>query len=813
VVIACLAASSCGAQRSGGDRSLQNAARALRNGNATAALEIVRAAEHRYQPGSEDGWSAHLLEAEILLRDDQLAAAGQVLSAEPPQGARFAGITARRVWLLGEFELSRGDADAAEAYLQRAGRMAEAAGAWDVAFETQASTAKLLFVFRRDARKATELFQELTDAAARRQAAYYQAVALLGLGMIRLKESRCDEAIPWFHRAMEAARRDAAQRLIVAAGQNLAICYSQLGSFDEALKSRQDAVNLLGNGGLVPYRMQLLGEMGSTYLLQDEVSKAIDFYRRALALARTEADTARWQRTLAAAYVVAQDWDAAEQSNNQSITHQNDDASRPWVEKNAAAIAEGRGKHTEAAGLYRQAIDHANGDPVIIWESHAALADTYAKARNFPRANREFEEAIDIIDRNVDKIATQSYKLTFFSMLIRFYQSYVRALVEQQAYDRALEVADSSRARILHQQLALAKSTSAPMTRHDYRRLAGATGSVLLFYWIAPQQSYLWVVTSNGIHRPFELPPAEQIRHWVDQYRDFIEQQVGDPISGRGEAGRQLYQALIAPAASLIPRGSRVILVPDDALNWLNLETLPVPNGDKPHYWIEDAVSMIAPSLSALNSARQPQRQPPDSLLIVGDPVPPGPEFPKLEYAAKEIETIETKFPAANRAKFAGPMARPSIYKTASPGRYALLHFSAHAVANKESPLDSAIILSAENDNFKLYARDIMDTPLTANLVTISACRSAGARTYRGEGLVGFAWGFLQAGARNVIAGLWDVTDSSTPEMMGVLYSRIAKGDAPAEGLRDSKLALIRSETAYRKPYYWGPLQVYGRGF
>jgi CHAT domain-containing protein len=374
-------------------------------------------------------------------------------------------------------------------------------------------------------------------------------------------------------------------------------------------------------------------------------------------------------------------------------------------------------------------------------------------------------------------------------------------------------VADSSRARILHQRLALANSTTASTNFHDYPKLARATGSVLLFYWIAPQKSYLWVVTPTGIHRPLELPPAGQIRGWVDQYRNFIEQQVGDPITGGNEAGRQLYQALIAPAANLIPRGSRVILVPDDALNWLNFETLPVPSGEKPHYWIEDAVSMIAPSLSALNAARQPKRRPPDSLLMIGDPISPSPEFPKLEYAAKEMETIETQFPAANRAKFAGPMAKPSTYKTSGPGHYALLHFSAHAVANKQSPLDSAIILSSEKDNFKLYARDIIDTPLTADLVTISACKSAGARTYSGEGLVGFAWGFLEAGARNVIAGLWDVTDSSTPEVMGVLYSRIAKGDAPAEGLHNAKLALIRSETAYRKPYYWGPFQVYGRGF
>ena len=52
---------------------------------------------------------------------------------------------------------------------------------------------------------------------------------------------------------------------------------------------------------------------------------------------------------------------------------------------------------------------------------------------------------------------------------------------------------------------------------------------------------------------------------------------------------------------------------------------------------------------------------------------------------------------------------------------------------------------------------------LNAALVTISACRSAGARTYAGEGLVGLTWAFLEAGAQNVIAGLWDVSDRSPP--------------------------------------------------
>jgi CHAT domain-containing protein len=102
-----------------------------------------------------------------------------------------------------------------------------------------------------------------------------------------------------------------------------------------------------------------------------------------------------------------------------------------------------------------------------------------------------------------------------------------------------------------------------------------------------------------------------------------------------------------------------------------------------------------------------------------------------------------------------------------------------------------------------------MNTPLRAELVTISACRGAGARVYSGEGLVGFTWAFLQAGAKNVIAGLWDVSDNSTAQMMDRLYEGIDAGKSPAKALHEAKLSMVRSNSNYRKPYYWGAFQVY----
>jgi CHAT domain-containing protein len=138
-----------------------------------------------------------------------------------------------------------------------------------------------------------------------------------------------------------------------------------------------------------------------------------------------------------------------------------------------------------------------------------------------------------------------------------------------------------------------------------------------------------------------------------------------------------------------------------------------------------------------------------------------------------------------------------------------MIHFTAHGLANRTSPLDSAVILSPKSGAFLLYARDIADQPIHAQLVTIASCRSAGAKSYPGEGLLGLAWAFLRAGAADVIAGLWDVNDKSTAEIMAGLYAGLAVGKCPADALRSAKLAMTRRTDSYRKPYYWGPFQNY----
>ena len=151
-----------------------------------------------------------------------------------------------------------------------------------------------------------------------------------------------------------------------------------------------------------------------------------------------------------------------------------------------------------------------------------------------------------------------------------------------------------------------------------------------------------------------------------------------------------------------------------------------------------------------------------------------------------------------------GDRASPAAYRDAHPDRFAYVHFTAHAAADLESPLDSVVVLSGPDDRFKLYARDVAALRLHAELVTISACRSAGDHAYSGEGLVGFSWAFMKAGARHVIAGLWDIDDRSTPQLMDRLYAGLALGHSPGRALREAKRAAIAAGGAASAPYPMG---------
>jgi CHAT domain-containing protein len=791
-------------------RSLDDLARSARlaisRGDLTAAAATVEhgLAATADKADAERFWSFKLLRAELLLEQRAPSEALDLLSSEPPDDVKLARVRARHAYLVAKSQRDQNQLELALQTLSRARQIAATAPDVQLAIDSLDGQIRL-----RQA-KWSDGESRLLDVVKRATGPDDHlplANAMNDLGRSKIVRARYDEALVWFDRVL--ALTDLDQFTIYAqALSNAGICYGRLGLFDRAISSQQRAIEILRPRGASLNLEQALGGLGNNLRLRGDGQQALPLLREAFALAeqlKLKSDAALWAGNLASAYINLEQWDEAERFNEQATQLATaPDSARPVSSVMIAAeIAKGRGDFPRATALFEEALADPKGSAVVRWSALAQLARVAMSQRDTARAAKHLEAALIAINKVRVDLLTTDFKLSFLPRQVEFYRDYVDALVDQGATDRAFEIADSFRGRVLAEQhrVAAPLQTRTP----ELRQFAARSRKVLLSYWLAPKRSYLWVVSGSGA-RKIDLPPAGEIETAVRDYRALIDNTLADPLARAGSAGDRLYELLIAPAA--IPHGASVVIVADGALHGLNFETLPV-DGPRRHYWIEDAEVQVAPSLSLLTAPRPPPAGQHSEVLLIGNPTPRAPEFPALSYAAAEMDSIVRHFPNGQVTSYDGERASPAVYRSAPLDQFAMIHFTAHATANVESPLDSAVVLSGPDNGYKLYARDVADTQLRADLVTVSACRGAGERTYSGEGLVGFAWAFLRAGARNVIAGLWDVDDRSTARLMDALYGGLSERQPPASALRDAKLDLIKQGGQLAKPYYWGPFQLF----
>jgi hypothetical protein len=80
------------------------------------------------------------------------------------------------------------------------------------------------------------------------------------------------------------------------------------------------------------------------------------------------------------------------------------------------------------------------------------------------------------------------------------------------------------------------------------------------------------------------------------------------------------------------------------------------------------------------------------------------------------------------------------------------------------------------------------------------------------EGVMNLARTFLIAGAKSVVASLWDADDRSTATLMAHFYRQIAAGKSVAEALRAAQMEMLKEFGQDMPPYYWAGFTVIGDG-
>lgn len=671
--------------------------------------------------------------------------------------------------------------------------------------------------------EAEQALHQSLNMARVQKARFVEASDLLNLGTVALQTEHIDEALDRFNGSSQIASEIGANVILQAALGNAGWAYYKLGDYERALASFRQAEAQAKALGVTDNEILWLQREGLSLYRLNDMKQAQRCYEEALSAAESKRDEAQSAVTdvlLAQLLLEAGQTDVARQRADEALELAQKIKDIP-AELDAqfiqGQVALNASDLPEANRILKRIYGQVSEEPSFLWETEDAFANLFAAQHRTTQASLWYQKAIKTFETQRSSVGEEELRLPFLASGDMLYRDYAEFLLAGHRDKEALSLLDDARARTLKEGL----GEGSHAFRERPEQIATRLHATILFYWLGRRRSYLWAVERNGIHL-FSLPSDAEIAVKVKSYQAAILRS-SDPLGERSEDSQWLYAHLVAPAAALLAKDARVFVIPSGSLSGFNMETLLEPqaagSAETPRYWIEDARVSVASSIQLLAGLPQDEKtatglvkKSTNKLLLMGDPTVASSEYPSLPHAATEVSKVVQYFPADDRTVLTQAAAVPAAYAASRPEEYAYIHFVAHGIANNLRPLDSAIALAApagDPDDFKLYARDIIRQPLHARLVTISACYGSGIRNYDGEGRVGLSWAFLRAGAHQVIGALWEVNDSSTPQLMEQMYGTLAEGEPPDQSLRAAKLAMLHGQGVFRKPLYWAAFQLY----
>ena len=490
------------------------------------------------------------------------------------------------------------------------------------------------------------------------------------------------------------------------------------------------------------------------------------------------------------------------------------------------------------------------------YDARVRLADVYARRGDVARVERELVKATDDLDQWRARLGDTQLRTLAFQSSVTIDEAgsepnagqartarMLGALAAAGRGEVAFGLAERWRARELTDRLVRAAALRSargpawygmgtPMgfavsNAADMAAALPDDRTALIEYVVAEGSPItVFVVQRSGV-RARVLPAIDSLAQSVARLSSLLES------GAQAERlGRALGASLMDSALALVDaRVTRLIVVPDGALHRLPFDALRLGNG---HYVIERYSIGYAPSASAVAAlARQKgtvRQASATQMLAVGNPsvasragrtaLDPAREMseddaaalqrvrslPALAGAAREARLVARYAPRADVRT--GADATASFLKRADLTRYRVLHFAAHAIVDEQSVTRTALALApGDDENGIIGAGDLAALHLDADLVVLSACRSAGGVLVGGEGVQGLTSPLLQAGARSVVATMWRIPDQGVVNLVESFYDGLARGLPVADALRAAKLsALQRGES----PRVWAAFLAIG---
>jgi CHAT domain-containing protein/tetratricopeptide (TPR) repeat protein len=643
------------------------------------------------------------------------------------------------------------------------------------------------------------------------------ALVLHERGLLYRELGDLDRATEHFRRALERMAAGDPQRPLTLIALGLALSEQGAGTtalqpLQEALGPLEEALGIeerIGDGGGAA---RVLTAIGLVHQQTGAPEEAILRYRRALPLAREAGDRGLLGDLYFNLGLLAGDGAATEAQ---------------------ALLGRALTEHQAAGNIEAQVTTR-----LALARAERARGRLHDGLQHLEIARILFLELRGRLPRLDHRISFMAHRYDLFDSAIDLLMELHRRNSDQGMDVRAFELSEQARGRGLLDLVGgrggePAAPTGRVLSVAEIQRGLLDPGTVLLAYKLGDVRSYLWVVEHDRF-ATFELPPRERLEALaVSFHRQLARPPRHAAAAALERTAAELSRSLLCPAREQLD-GRRLLVVAEGELLYLPFAALGLGacdgGGGSPAPLAAEHPILAGPSASALAALRRrPRPRPARTLAVIADPVfdrcdpriDPAHRgegcngsYPRLGHSAAEAEAILGLVPPGERAAALGFDARRDrLDDLMDASRF--LHFATHTDIASEPP---RLVLSRVDRRGRaiepsyLTADEIAGRSLAADLVVLGACDTGSGRRFRGEGLVGLAHAFFEAGAGGVLVTLWPIEDRATAAFMERFYRHLIQENAtPAAALARAQEEM-RSTLRWRSPYSWAGFVLLGEG-
>ncbi|MFM6588993.1 MAG: CHAT domain-containing protein [Microcystis panniformis] len=681
--------------------------------------------------------------------------------------------------------------------------------------------------------KAIEYHQQSLAIAKEIGDRQWEASSLGNLGSAYYSLGQYQKAIEYDQQSLAIKREIGDQQGEANSLNNLGLDHSSPGQYQEAIKYFQQSLAIAKAIGDRQGEAKSLGNLGSAYYSLGQYQKAIEYHQQSLAIKKKIGDRSGeaaslnnlgvaydslgqyqkaieyQQQSLAIAKEIGDRQEEANSLNNLGVAYQNINQPTQAIknlEASLKVILKIRGdiSRENISGENRKSFLASNQRTVISlaeiliqqnqpeeafkWLNLATTADLadYNRLINAKVTDPDAQKALD--NWNADNRQLEGMRRQLQDKFSEELAQQIRQF-EEKVYKNAETIGDK------YPEIAELFETKPTDIAQLQKNIAPDT---LVIQPVPLRDKVaLFLVTREKLIVIQSDTKRDELNKLVSEYRTQLANYKNSDVY---DTGGKLYEILIRPIESQIAASSpkNIAIIATGQLRYIPFETLYDKKNDQvllekyPIYYLTRISTSTPPAT---------ERKPLQGLAFAN----PKPTQEELKGTEIEAETISKIFPGSE--KYLGTNATLDIFKKQA-FRFSILHLGTHGCFDLAGcpnlGMEPNTILFANNQQYNIADAALLGLKNT-ELITLSACQTAKEANADGQEISGLAYVLERAGAKSVIASLWNAEDNTSAEIMTQFYQNLKNGMTKSEAMQKAKLSQIKSH-----PFFWSPFILIG---